>query len=229
MTADTSAVATSTETVKDKRNTNAIGSRKRQRSPSPSVDEPEASGKHSKRRKTPSPNLKRTAAATFNSKTSRPKADPTSTHHVPCSVDHDHTATALEGTETEEHGNSGEKPYAPQHTAEALGSSDAEPANEVAESNPDMNAVLTQIIDHGETLDNQHAGRRGNAAGLANGEVILSLGASLQLKLQSLPILDNLVSPLIISDQMRMLIWAGCASPHNLCQLLVSRNPRSYL
>ncbi|KAL8716947.1 MAG: hypothetical protein Q9225_005765 [Loekoesia sp. 1 TL-2023] len=186
------APATSSETVKDRRNTSATAARKRQRSLSPPVDELESSGKHSKRRKTPSPNLKRTAAATVNSKSSRPKADPTSTRHAPHPADHDPIATPLEGTETDEHGNSGEKPYAPQHTAEALGSSDAEPANEAAESNPDMTAVLTQIIDHGETINNQYADRRGNAAELANIEGIFSLGASLQLKLQSLPILDNL-------------------------------------
>lgn len=57
-----------------------------------------------------------------------------------------------------------------------------------------MDAVMTQIIQRGETIDNQDAGRSANAAGLANSNGTFPLRASDQLKIQSLQILENLVS-----------------------------------
>lgn len=59
---------------------------------------------------------------------------------------------------------------------------------------PDINTVIADIIDHGETVEN-HCGSQGYAAmGMVDTESYSQLGASLHLKLQSLPILDNLVS-----------------------------------
>ena len=81
----------------------------------------------------------------------------------------------------------------PQEVLATFGPSHAARANQAAETRPDINAVISQIIDHGETVDNQSAGSKGSAAGIANSDGIIPLGASHQLKVQSLPILDNLV------------------------------------
>ena len=57
----------------------------------------------------------------------------------------------------------------------------------------DINTVIADIINHGETVEN-HCGSQGYAAmGMVDTESYSQLGASLHLKLQSLPILDNLV------------------------------------
>ncbi|KAL8731178.1 MAG: hypothetical protein Q9166_003585 [cf. Caloplaca sp. 2 TL-2023] len=57
--------------------------------------------------------------------------------------------------------------------------------NTVAQPSPDMHDVMSRIIDHGETVDSQYAAT-------PDPEGIVPQGASLQLKVQSLPILDNL-------------------------------------
>ena len=59
---------------------------------------------------------------------------------------------------------------------------------------PDLAAVITRIIDHGEHIDNHYAARGYDDMGMVDTESFLNLGASLHLKTQSLPILDNLVS-----------------------------------
>ena len=57
----------------------------------------------------------------------------------------------------------------------------------------DINTVIADIINHGETVEN-HCGSQGYATmGMVDTESYSQLGASLHLKLQSLPILDNLV------------------------------------
>ena len=57
----------------------------------------------------------------------------------------------------------------------------------------DINTVIADIINHGETVES-HCGSQGYAAmGMVDTESYSQLGASLHLKLQSLPILDNLV------------------------------------
>ncbi|KAL8705213.1 MAG: hypothetical protein Q9201_001669 [Fulgogasparrea decipioides] len=68
----------------------------------------------------------------------------------------------------------------------------SEGANNPVGPHPDMHAVINKIIDHGESVDNQCAARNDNVAGLANPNTTLGLGASSQLKVQSLPILENL-------------------------------------
>ncbi len=59
---------------------------------------------------------------------------------------------------------------------------------------PDLEAVITKIIDHGETIDHLYATQGYDDMGIVDTESFVSLGASLHLKTQSLPILDNLVS-----------------------------------
>ncbi|KAI4174424.1 MAG: hypothetical protein LQ343_002361 [Gyalolechia ehrenbergii] len=162
--------------------------RKKRRSPSNPLDDLEPSGKRSNPRKTPSPRLKRTAIANSNARTSHQKPDQTSTRHGPWSADGNLLNTALEGTETKDGGS----PLAPQQREEDLGFSDTRHASDAAETNPDMDAVMTQIIQRGETIDNQDAGRSANAAGLANSNGTFPLRASDQLKIQSLQILENL-------------------------------------
>ena len=63
------------------------------------------------------------------------------------------------------------------------------------EAHPDLAAVISNIIKHGETIDNHYAAHGLNELGIVDTESFLPLGASMHLKIQSLPILDNLVSP----------------------------------
>ena len=58
---------------------------------------------------------------------------------------------------------------------------------------PDLAAVIARIIDHGEHIDNHYAAQGYDNMGIVDTESFLPLGASLHLKTQSLPILDNLV------------------------------------
>ena len=55
----------------------------------------------------------------------------------------------------------------------------------------DINTVFAEIINHGETVETASQGYA--AMGMVDTESYSQLGASLHLKLQSLPILDNLV------------------------------------
>jgi hypothetical protein len=63
---------------------------------------------------------------------------------------------------------------------------------------PDLAAVIARIIDHGEHIDNHYAAQGYDDMGMVDTESFLPLGASLHLKTQSLPILDNLVSHSVI-------------------------------
>ncbi|KAL8845683.1 MAG: hypothetical protein Q9198_011372, partial [Flavoplaca austrocitrina] len=59
-------------------------------------------------------------------------------------------------------------------------------------ASPNMHAVMSKIIDHGETINNQYEVSGDIPIGSARSGNTISQGASLQLKIQSLPILDNL-------------------------------------
>ncbi|KAL8942074.1 MAG: hypothetical protein Q9211_001550 [Gyalolechia sp. 1 TL-2023] len=155
---------------------------------SAATDDLEHSGKRSNPRKAPSPRLKRTAIANGNARASRHKPDQTSTRHGPWSADDNLLNTALESSQTKDDGS----PLAPPQREEELGTSDTKHASDAADTNPDMDAVMTQIIHRGETIDNQFAGRSANTAGLANSDGTFTLRASDQLRIQSLPILENL-------------------------------------
>ena len=58
----------------------------------------------------------------------------------------------------------------------------------------DINTVIADIINHGETVESHCASQGYAAMGMVDTESYSQLGASLHLKLQSLPILDNLVN-----------------------------------
>ncbi len=66
-------------------------------------------------------------------------------------------------------------------------------SNTETEANPDLATVISNIINHGETIDNHYAAHGLNELGIVDTESFLPLGASMHLKIQSLPILDNLV------------------------------------
>lgn len=86
-----------------------------------------------------------------------------------------------------------QEPPAPQQTAEAEGPGELGEANDMAQISPDMNAVMSQIINHGQTVDSQYA-LHSDPSASANTEGIFSKSAISLLRTQSLPILDNLVS-----------------------------------
>ena len=71
---------------------------------------------------------------------------------------------------------------------------------------PDLTAIITRIIDHGEHIDNHYAAQGYDVMGMVDTESFLPLGASLHLKTQSLPILDNLVSDFVVWHQDSVLI-----------------------
>ena len=71
--------------------------------------------------------------------------------------------------------------------SEEAGQSSIEPAP------PDLSTVIDSIIKHGETIDEHFAAKGLNELGVVDTESFLPLGASAHLKLQSLPILENLV------------------------------------
>ena len=56
---------------------------------------------------------------------------------------------------------------------------------------PDINTVIADIINHGETVESHCASHA--AMSTVDTESYSQLGASLHLRFQSLPILDNLV------------------------------------
>lgn len=58
---------------------------------------------------------------------------------------------------------------------------------------PDLSTVIESIIKHGETIDEHYAAKGLNELGIVDTESFVPLGASAHLKIQSLPILDNLV------------------------------------
>jgi hypothetical protein len=56
----------------------------------------------------------------------------------------------------------------------------------------DLNRVFN-VVDHGETADGQNISQGYDTMGTVDTESFHQLGANLHLKIQSLPILDNLV------------------------------------
>ena len=70
---------------------------------------------------------------------------------------------------------------------------------------PDLAAVIARIIDHGEHIDNHYAAQGYDDMGMVDTESFLPLGASLHLKTQSLPILDNLVSYAITVNDIHLI------------------------
>lgn len=76
-------------------------------------------------------------------------------------------------------------------------------------SAPDLASVIASIIDHGEHVDNHWGAQGYEYDGMAvDTEDWLSVDASLHLKIQSLPILDNLVRLILeVSANLTNLTW----------------------
>lgn len=66
-------------------------------------------------------------------------------------------------------------------------------ASHVPSASPDMDAVMSQIIQHDNSVDGQYA-HHGEVPASADTLDIFPPSASAQLKIQCLPVLDNLVS-----------------------------------
>lgn len=163
--------------------------RKRQRSPSPTANEQGHPRKRTSLRKAPSPVTKRTS----NAKSSREKATPNPARRGRPATDQGLQSTPSEVIQSEDHGAPRQESLAAQQTAKVEGAAEVEEANDIAQTSADMNAVISQIVDHGETVDSQHA-LRGDTSPAAITAVPFPRSASFQLKTQSLPVLDNLVS-----------------------------------
>ncbi|KAA6406774.1 MAG: myb dna binding [Lasallia pustulata] len=82
-----------------------------------------------------------------------------------------------------------QEPQQPQHQSQY-----SPPATSAA---PDLHAVITKIIDHGETVERHYANQAYDEMEMVDTESWLSIGASLHLKVQSLPILDNLANQIL--------------------------------
>ena len=89
----------------------------------------------------------------------------------------------------------------------------------------DINTVIAEIIDHGETVESHCASQGYAAMGMVDTESYSQLGASLHLKLQSLPILDNLVSWHNLLKMVLLLTNPGHTNHKHFGQVFVSRNP----
>lgn len=203
--------------------------RKRRRSSTPlHIAEAEPSQKRPNLRKTTAPATKRAQTSNSNAKTSREQGVAARTRRVPNPVTQNSTVTASQGFENENNGNLVSDSHALQQIDEAERPFPAENATDFTEPHPDMHAVITKIIDHGENVENQYAARNQDADGLINPDSILGQGASSQLKIQSLPILENLVSRLPIITELRFLTLVGGTNLDDLCQLLLSRHLGSH-
>jgi hypothetical protein len=71
--------------------------------------------------------------------------------------------------------------------------------------------VFGEIIDHAETLEKNYYDQRGSANGSAAAapDTYVAVDASLHLKIQSLPILDNLVSKCLAQHRLLLLTFAS--------------------
>ena len=100
-----------------------------------------------------------------------------------------------------------------------------EPPAQGAADPTDINSVIAEIINHGETVESHCASQGYAAMGIVDTESYSQLGASLHLKLQSLPILDNLVSCHCSLRTMLFLTNLGHTNHKHFGQILLPRNP----
>ncbi|KAI4190674.1 MAG: hypothetical protein LQ348_003623 [Seirophora lacunosa] len=167
--------------------------RKRRRSASPPADAEALPSKRHNLRKAPSPVAKRTSITSSNVEPSREKAPsaPTRIARRPAVQDLQKTTDVVQSGD---HGDSGQDASASGQPAEEERPMAIREISDVAPASPDMDAVMSQIIHHGESVDAQHAhhGEHAEAPALANLDDIFPPSASAQLKTQSLPVLDNL-------------------------------------
>ncbi|KAL8918550.1 MAG: hypothetical protein Q9172_005371 [Xanthocarpia lactea] len=163
--------------------------RKRRRSASSATDETEPNSKRPDPRKAHSPVSKPTPT-TANTNTHGPRGG-SPCQGIPPSKQ-DATIKTFGGNERQD-----DDPLGEILQEDSGGSSTSGNGSPVPEPSPDMHAVISKIIDHGETVDSQYGAHGDNANGLAQVEGILPQGASKQLKIQSLPILDNLARQIL--------------------------------
>ncbi|KAL8902260.1 MAG: hypothetical protein Q9207_004814 [Kuettlingeria erythrocarpa] len=161
---------------------------KRKRSASPSTNEQEPSGKRTNARKAHSPVAKRTATSNANAKASREKVASTISRRGRRPADQTLLTVAVKGAKGDDYALPGQEPPAPQQTREVDGPGELNEANEMAQSSSDLHAGMSQVIDHGQTVDTLAS---------ADANLRLPLSASSQLKIQSLPVLDNLAVQLL--------------------------------
>ncbi|KAL8885749.1 MAG: hypothetical protein Q9215_006436 [Flavoplaca cf. flavocitrina] len=163
--------------------------RKRRRSASPTIDGSSRPSKRSNLQKAPSPAAKRISPTEENG--------PYSPHNTsPCQGvrSSEQEATSNFRREDESGDEATLRRILQGHSEEASLSENEDFADGAS---PNMHAVMSKIIDHGETIDNQYEVSGEIPTGLARNRNTISQGASLQLKIQSLPILDNLARQIL--------------------------------
>lgn len=173
--------------------------RKRRRSASSPIDDSARNSKRLNSRKAPSLAAKRTSTAV---EIDAQSLDNTSVLQGVRASKQDATSTLLRGDESHDEATLRRILQGQSEDASLSENEDLPPEN------PDMHAVMSKIIDHGETIDNQYGARRAATTGPAHHETVVPQGASLQLKIQSLPILDNLVSARLSLGDMQKANWS---------------------
>ncbi|KAL9035020.1 MAG: hypothetical protein Q9180_005084 [Flavoplaca navasiana] len=166
--------------AQDERPATHTRQRKRRRSASPTIDGSARPSKRSNLRKTPSPAAKRISPTE--------ETGP----YIPRSSEQE--ATTNSRREDESGDEATLRRILQGHSEEASPSEDEDLA---PGASPNMHAVMSKIIDHGETIDNQYGVSGDIPIGLTRNGNTISQGASLQLKIQSLPILDNLARQIL--------------------------------
>ncbi|KAL8953519.1 MAG: hypothetical protein Q9222_000621 [Ikaeria aurantiellina] len=169
-------------------------SRKRRRSASALVEQSRSPLKRSNLRKTASPVAKRLPGTNTNSKALNDKSPTTTVHREPEAPTDDQTFAAQQNIDREAYGISDQNAQTQQQSGTATTGPRERLGADHVEPHADMHDVITQIIDHGETIEDHFPSGPGgsNTATLGNNGNVLLQGASLQLRVQSLPVLDNL-------------------------------------
>lgn len=143
----------------------------------------------------PSPKSKRATIANSNARPPRQKAGRNSTQQEFWPAGAALPGTALEEGVAKEIGNPLAPP--PQQEEAELGSSDTKHTSNAVENIPGLEDAMTQIIHNGEATENQHASSSANEARMTKSGGTFPVRPNLQFRIQSLPILDNLVGVLV--------------------------------
>ncbi len=205
--------------AQDERPATHTRQRKRRRSASSTIDSSSRPSKRSNLQKAPSPGAKRISPTE--------ETGPYSPHNInPCQGVHssEQETTSNFRREDESGDEATLRRILQGHSEEASLSENEDLA---PGASPNMHAVMSKIIDHGETIDNQYGVSGDIPIGLVRSGNTISQGASLQLKIQSLAILENLVSLLAIWQRNRN---ANCPRPvKSWPPLLIPRIRKSLL
>ena len=197
--------------------------RKRRRSASPPDEVTEPISKRSSLRKLPSLSTKRTSVLAPASKDLREDTGANLTRKTR-GVKTEVPNTTPHAGETTNNGAAASVPQNRGRSTAPKGSAQSVDLQGSSDTGPDLQAVMTRIIDHGESVDNQYAAHGEHPSDMLEAEGLLSLGATVQLKIQSLPILDNLVCP-VHRNSCLCLPYLGGPNPDDFCQFDSSRNP----